>query len=37
MMNPEIVIKEERNEDDSYARNEEMFEEDESPESSAGE
>lgn len=36
MMNPEIVIKEERNEDDSYARNEEMFEEDESPESSAG-
>ncbi|XP_075692690.1 uncharacterized protein LOC142659953 isoform X4 [Rhinoderma darwinii] len=36
MMNPEIVIKEERNEEDLYMRNEDMFEEEESPESSAG-
>ncbi|KAM3911637.1 uncharacterized protein RB166_020218 isoform 1-T1 [Leptodactylus fuscus] len=36
MMNPEIVIKEERNEGDSYTRNEEMYEEEESREGSAG-
>ncbi|XP_069602297.1 uncharacterized protein [Ranitomeya imitator] len=36
VINPEIAIKEERNEDDSSTRNEEMYEEEESPESSGG-
>ncbi|XP_044161197.1 uncharacterized protein LOC122945997 isoform X7 [Bufo gargarizans] len=37
LMNPETMIKEERNEEDSFIRNEEMYEEEESPESSIGE
>ncbi|XP_040262458.1 uncharacterized protein LOC120978282 isoform X2 [Bufo bufo] len=36
LMNPETMIKEERNEEDSFIRNEEMYEEEESPESSFG-
>ncbi|XP_071979184.1 uncharacterized protein [Engystomops pustulosus] len=35
-MKPEIVIKEERNEENAYTRSEEMYEDEESPGSSAG-